>query len=484
MSGVHFGQDHIFTDRTGTSQITLRPGIGESMVIDGSVTNSFFASSAWNSVASAPFHVYNTSASTNVSTGALIVSGGIGVNGDIYAGTVYANLSGTATNAVSSTNAIYSTYTTIATSATMSYSYQPFTVINTQDSVSAATGSLIINGGLGISKNLFTNGTVNIQNNTASTSTATGSLLVSGGVGVQGKVYAQEFVGLVTGTSSLADKVLVENNAVNSNQSLSFTTSSSGYNVVNSVSGLAVNPFTKVITATLSGAATSASNAVLTNDVANATDYLIFSTGPTGANALKTNTSMTLNPSTTTINANCLTATNALNSSNSVLVAETSTATNYITFSNGATDANVLKTNANFQVNCSTNVLTATGLTATSGSIGSLVIKQLYGQPPSTSQSFNSTGAGTYNLNYVFVLSGFYSVTAGATYTNNSITYTVNRSILIGATLVASGAGPPLSSGTLAKTGGSGDSSILFSHVWTPNYIKIQMVYGRVRMKF
>lgn len=55
------------------------------------------------------------------------------------------------------------------------------------------------------------------------------------------------------------------------------------------------------------------------------------------------------------------------------------------------------------------------------------------------------------------------NATAGATYTNNSQTFTVLSTIVSGTVLYTSGAGAPQASGTLTKATGTGDSTITFS---------------------
>jgi hypothetical protein len=62
------------------------------------------------------------------------------------------------------------------------------------------------------------------------------------------------------------------------------------------------------------------------------------------------------------------------------------------------------------------------------------------------------------------------NATAGATYTNNGQTFTVQTTIAGGTTLVCNvGTGPPTSSGTLTKATGTGDASITFSAEVTSN---------------
>lgn len=56
------------------------------------------------------------------------------------------------------------------------------------------------------------------------------------------------------------------------------------------------------------------------------------------------------------------------------------------------------------------------------------------------------------------------NATAGTTYTNNSVTFTVVVTIAASTTLVCTGGGVPTASGTLTKTGGgAGDATITFS---------------------
>lgn len=69
---------------------------------------------------------------------------------------------------------------------------------------------------------------------------------------------------------------------------------------------------------------------------------------------------------------------------------------------------------------------------------------------------------------YTFQVSGItVSPTAGATYTNNAVTYTVTYVRLVSGAgqIVATGSGASTSSGTLVKTGGTGDANITFTQV-------------------
>lgn len=96
---------------------------------------------------------YATTVSGNVSTGAIVSRGGLGVAGIAMIG---GNL--------------------VAASGTVSSS--------------TTTGALVVNGGVGISGAVFTGGIIDITNNTQAISTSTGALLVDGGVSVStGNLY-------------------------------------------------------------------------------------------------------------------------------------------------------------------------------------------------------------------------------------------------------------------------------------------------------
>ena len=98
-------------------------------------------------------HASNTAAATDPSTGALIVTGGAGIGGGIWAG-----------------GAIRTDSTTASTST--------------------STGALIINGGAGVAGRINAGGAINTSDTTASTTTSTGSIIAGGGLGVAGRINA------------------------------------------------------------------------------------------------------------------------------------------------------------------------------------------------------------------------------------------------------------------------------------------------------
>lgn len=92
-------------------------------------------------------------------------------------------------------------------------------------------------------------------------------------------------------------------------------------------------------------------------------------------------------------------------------------------------------------------------------------------------QTFLSTGASTYYPTFAFSCSSFSVVpTSGATYTNNSATFTVTQ--VVGNYLYATSSGTPAAFGTLTKTGGTGDGTVTFSTYAQPKKIRVQAVAG------
>lgn len=93
---------------------------------------------------------------------------------------------------------------------------------------------------------------------------------------------------------------------------------------------------------------------------------------------------------------------------------------------------------------------------------------------PTTFTSFLTAGSFTYNLAYAFSTVSC-NATVGATYTNNGVTYTVAATVSSSLFVVMRGSGAPLVSGTLTKTGGTGDSTITFTSYIIPVKLRVQL---------
>jgi len=95
---------------------------------------------------------------------------------------------------------------------------------------------------------------------------------------------------------------------------------------------------------------------------------------------------------------------------------------------------------------------------------------------PPTVTSYTS-GSGTHYITYLFFIASG-SATASATYTNNGFTFTVKETIASGTVLRATGTGAPSTSGTLTKSGGTGDTSITFYSMRAPVSLLAEGVGG------
>ena len=161
-------------------------------------------------------------ASTSTTTGALQVSGGIGVAGNVWCGQVYSTNNGTGTNyrigddawlgdvnladttrlmGVQNGNNGYLQFGNVGTETlgragsgaltwTGKFSAGNVVISASSASTSTSTGALQVSGGAGIAGNIYAGGIVDISSTTASTSTSTGALIVDGGAGIAGNVNA------------------------------------------------------------------------------------------------------------------------------------------------------------------------------------------------------------------------------------------------------------------------------------------------------
>jgi hypothetical protein len=140
----------------------------------------------------------SATASSNTTTGGVIITGGVGIGGAIYAGSIQATPVGSTTKASGA-------FTTLTATGAATLT------LNTA-STSTTTGTLVVTGGVGISGDIYagsiqatpvgsstkstgafttltsTNGTT-FTANTTSSSTTTGTVVITGGVGISGAIY-------------------------------------------------------------------------------------------------------------------------------------------------------------------------------------------------------------------------------------------------------------------------------------------------------
>ena len=120
-------------------------------------------------------------ASTNTTTGALVVAGGAGVSGAIYAGSIQ-------NTPIGSTTASTGAFTTLSTSGVTTHNGNVVAASGTA-STSATTGALVVVGGTGISGATYIGGITSITNTTTNTGASTGALQVAGGAYIAGNLF-------------------------------------------------------------------------------------------------------------------------------------------------------------------------------------------------------------------------------------------------------------------------------------------------------
>ena len=178
----------------------------------------------------------NTTISTSTSTGALIVAGGVGVAGNVYAATHYGNI-----------------VSTTATIGNASVTGSVLGNLSVAGNIFAYGGQVLTTGSTGFGT-LYTAGaaiTGNIvyTSITPSTSTTTGAVIYYGGVGVGGNVNAFGFTGQIYGAQNNISSLSVGGGNT--------TISSSGSINTNGISATSVGAGTVTVTSQLnmSGAA-------------------------------------------------------------------------------------------------------------------------------------------------------------------------------------------------------------------------------------
>jgi hypothetical protein len=161
--------------------------------------------------------VTNSTASTSVTTGALRVTGGVGIQGSLFVGNQL-NVIGTTTL----TGAVTVTVPTPTanTHATTKGYVDGASYLTAGTGLSRSGGTFSVDAAqsqitsVGTLTGLTSSGAVVISNSTNSTSTSTGALRVTGGTGIQGTLFVGGNVN-VAGTTTLTGAVTVPNPTAN-----------------------------------------------------------------------------------------------------------------------------------------------------------------------------------------------------------------------------------------------------------------------------
>lgn len=181
----------IGTDTPGTS---LKLFTGGTLAANARMT--FTDGSASTAYVTIPM----TTSSSSATTGALVVTGGLGIGGNShFAGVLRI------TNRTSSSNATSGALVVaggIGCGGSYNYFAGHIRLLATTAATNVSSGVLTCAGGMGISGALFVGGSINAVASTASTSTTTGALIVTGGVGIGGALFVGGNINAVASTAS------------------------------------------------------------------------------------------------------------------------------------------------------------------------------------------------------------------------------------------------------------------------------------------
>ena len=245
---------------TGTGSLIVIGGVGITGAIwGGSLQDTPIGTTTRNSGAFTSLTSNNgttftaNSASTSIVSGTLVVTGGVGISGAIYGGSLQDTPIGTVTrNSGAFTSLTSNNGTTFTANAVSS---------------NTTTGTLVVTGGIGISGDLNIGGSINasvgsISRNagafttltandlvtftkgTASSNTTTGTLVVTGGVGISGAIWGGSLQDTPIGTiarDSGAFTSLTSNNSTTFTANIASTSSGTGTLVVTGGVGVTGN---------------------------------------------------------------------------------------------------------------------------------------------------------------------------------------------------------------------------------------------------
>jgi hypothetical protein len=254
---------------TTTGALVVRGGMGVAGNIFATGNVTLGTGTTSNVVAAA------TTTSTSTTTGALVVRGGAGIAGNVYADRLYTanglfwSGNGTAfssgatstfaTNVVASSGTASTNTTTGALVVTGSggigvggagYFGGAVTINSIGVTVSTTTGALVVAGGVGIGGDIILNGFVQSTTGVVSTSTTTGSFTAQngGGIGVTGNVYVGTDLVVTgaakissTGLSYLLEKALVSTSPPASSVDIDVLTQSVFYWTANAANNSTAN---------------------------------------------------------------------------------------------------------------------------------------------------------------------------------------------------------------------------------------------------
>ena len=179
-----------FTSLAANAAVSFTAGTASTSTGSGTVVVTGGVGVSGNIYTGGIIDITSTQAATNTTSGALQVDGGAGIQGALFAGSIQNTPIGSSTpnsGAFTSLNANSAVRLT-----------------QNAGSTSTADGTLVVTGGAGITQNLFVGGVMRVNDGTASSATSNGAFVVSGGIGAGGTSYFPTLVcSSLTETSSI-----------------------------------------------------------------------------------------------------------------------------------------------------------------------------------------------------------------------------------------------------------------------------------------
>jgi hypothetical protein len=257
-----FTQNAASTNTT-SGTLVVTGGVGVSGAIyAGSIQNTPIGNASANSGAfstlSANAQVSFTAgtASSGTGSGTIVVTGGVGISGNINAGGIQNTPIGstTASSGLFTTLGVSSTVTlspanttvTISPSGTGTVAISPAGALTINPSTAGTINNMSIGASTrstGAFTSLTANAAVTLTQNAASSGTTSGTLVVTGGMGVSGSIYAGSVVSTPISGSTGSFTTLTANAAVTLTQNAASSGTTSGTLVVTGGVGISGNTY-------------------------------------------------------------------------------------------------------------------------------------------------------------------------------------------------------------------------------------------------
>lgn len=205
---------------TGSFQVSGGASVSKSLFVGGnaSITGNLSVSGSFSMNSSNPVIFSGTTNSTSITTGAVVITGGLGIGQDVYIGGIERIVNTTdSTSATTGALAVaggvgisgalfvgsnVSLGSGLTVSGNITSSTGVLTIPNTTSSNSVSSGAVIISGGIGVGENLNVGGISKVTNTTVSTAVTNGAFVVAGGVGISGAINTGGILSVTNTTAS------------------------------------------------------------------------------------------------------------------------------------------------------------------------------------------------------------------------------------------------------------------------------------------